>query len=247
MAPINPARIRERSFPLLAILQPCAETLRDTTRETIHATVLSPGHLLTVLVNEPDRATRVFMDASTDLSLHARTSGIVIAANMPAPRRAAMITVSGFERFTLNTPATSAALERCLQKPAPEGSPKSEQFCEKNTTGTAVALFGPNGQPAGTIAIAAVASRFDADLAHRTEHELMTAGHTLTCELGGITPAAPSSMPTKSNMKTSSQPIMTTTCGTRSRTLPTCSKKPPRIFTTASGLRIKDIDSHETD
>ena len=189
LAPINLARIRERSFPLLAILQPYVDALRDSTQETAHATVLSSGRLLTALVNEPDRATRVFMDPSADLPLHATASGMVIAAHLPAAERAALAASTSFERFTDTTPSTPQALEELFATTRAQGFARAEQFYEDDVIGTAVAFFGPNGRPAGAIAVAAVASRFDADLAHKIEHELVATGHKLTLELGGLAPA----------------------------------------------------------
>ncbi|MGJ8594832.1 IclR family transcriptional regulator [Sulfitobacter sp.] len=195
LAPINLARIRERSFPLLAILQPYVDALRDSTQETAHATVLSAGRLLTALVNEPDRATRVFMDPSADLPLHATASGIVIAAHLPAAERAALVAKSSFERFTEKTPTSPEALEALFTKTRARGFARAEQSYEDDVIGTAVAFFDPSGRPAGAIAVAAVASRFDAALAGKIEQELLSTAQQLTRELGGIAPASPNSMP----------------------------------------------------
>jgi DNA-binding IclR family transcriptional regulator len=195
LAPINLARIRERSFPLLAILQPHVDALRDSTQETAHATVLSAGRLLTALVNEPDRATRVFMDPSADLPVHATASGMVIAAHLPAAERAALVAGANFERFTDNTPTTPQALEALFAKTRARGFGRAEQSYEDDVIGTAVAFFGPNGKPAGAIAVAAVASRFDTALASKIEQELVTTGQKLTQELGGIAPASPHTTP----------------------------------------------------
>ena len=195
LAPINLARIRERSFPLLSILQPHVDALRDSTQETAHATVLSAGRLLTALANEPDRATRVFMDPSADLPLHATASGMVIAAHLPPAERATLIASASFEQFTDSTPTTPEALEDIFAKTRASGFARAEQSYEDDVIRTAVAFFGPNGRPAGAIAVAAVASRFDAALATKIEQELVATGHKLTQELGGIAPAALSSIP----------------------------------------------------
>lgn len=195
LAPINLARIRERSFPLLATLQPYVDALRDSTQETAHATVLSSGRLLTALVNEPDRATRVFMDPSAPLPVHATASGIAIAAHLPAPERSAMVAAANFEQFTDNTPATPEALEALFTMTRARGFARAEQSYEDDVIGTAVAFFGHDGRPVGAIAVAAVASRFDADLACKIEQELLITSQKLTRELGGIAPASPSPSP----------------------------------------------------
>jgi DNA-binding IclR family transcriptional regulator len=189
LAPINLARIRERSFPLLAVLQPHVDALRDLTQETAHATLLSSGRLLTALVTEPDRATRVFMDPSEDLAVHATASGMVIAAFMPPQERTKLLATSTFEKFTDTTPTSTSVLEDMLEQTRARGFARGDRSYEADVTGTAVAFFGPAGQPAGAIAIAAVASRFDAALATTIETALLRAGRDITRELGGIMPA----------------------------------------------------------
>lgn len=195
LASITLARIRERSFPLLAVLQPHIDALCESTQETAHATVLSSGRLLTALVREPDRATRVFMDPAADLPLHATASGTVIAAYMNGPQRAALLARAHFERFTDATPTTPQALEALFARTRARGFARAEQTYEEDVIGTAVAFFGPGGQPAGAIAVAAVASRFDADLAHQIETGLLAAGRQITRDLGGMTPAPLTPMP----------------------------------------------------
>ena len=90
---------------------------------------------------------------------------------------------------------TPEALEDIFAKTRARGFARAEQSYEDDVIGTAVAFFGPNGRPAGAIAVAAVASRFDAALAAKIEQELVATGHKLTRELGGIAPAALSSIP----------------------------------------------------
>ena len=200
LAPINLARIREQSFPLIAILQPHVDALRDLTQETAHATLLSSGRLMNVLVAEPDRATRVFMDPSIDLPVHATASGLAIAAYLPASESAAMIAASNLEQFTQHTPPSEPAFRAELEQTLGQGFARGNQSYEADVVGTAVAFFGANGRPAGAIAVAAVASRFDEVLARKIETALLTAGQKLTRELGGIQPAAPHQSPLQEHL-----------------------------------------------
>lgn len=190
LAPINLARIRERSFPLLAVLQPHLDRLRDCTQETAHATVLSCGKLMTVLISEPDRATRVFMDPSAPLPVHATASGLVIAAHLPAPQREALIAATVMERFTEHTATTPEDLEALLHSARTQGFARAEHAYETDVVGTATAFFDASGLPIGAIAIAAVATRFDTTLAATIERELLATARKLTLEFGGIMPAA---------------------------------------------------------
>jgi len=197
LTPINLARIRERSFPLLAVLQPHLERLRDRTQETAHATVLSSGRLITTLICEPDRATRVFMDPSLDLPPHATASGLAILANLPASGRAALITGEPYEQFTPATPTNAAQLEQLLEQTRRNGFGRVAQSYDADVVGTAVAYFGPTGLPAGAVAVAAVASRFDPTLAKLIEEELLSTGRALTHEFGGVLPAPHTSQSSK--------------------------------------------------
>lgn len=192
LAPIHLARIRERSFPLLAVLQPHVDDLRDLTQETAHATLLSSGRLINALIAEPDRATRVFMDPSADLPVHATASGMAIAAHMSPQERASLVAIADLEQFTDTTPTSPAALEVLFKQARLQGFARANQSYEADVIGTAVAFFGPSGRPAGAIAIAAVASRFDAPLALKIETALLAAGQKLTHALGGTTPDAAS-------------------------------------------------------
>lgn len=191
LAPINLARIRERSFPLLAVLQPHLDRLRDTTQETAHATVLSSGKLMTALICEPDRATRVFMDPSAHLPVHATASGLAIAAHLPQAERAALIAAAGFERFTEHTPDTPQNLEPLLQQTRACGFGRAAQSYDSDVVGTAAAFFDASGLPIGAIAVAAVSSRFDTSLATLIEHEIVATARAVTLEFGGAFPPAP--------------------------------------------------------
>jgi DNA-binding IclR family transcriptional regulator len=195
LAPIALARLRERSFPLLAVLQPPVQRLRDATQETAHATMLSSGQLLTALVSEPERAARVILDPAADLPLHATASGLVILAHLPQADRAALIAQRGMTRYTDTTPTTPARLEEACVQIRADGFARADQSYEADVIGTATAFFGPQGRVAGAIAVAAVASRFDAALATLIETELRTAAAALTRAFGGTPPLFPKPEP----------------------------------------------------
>ncbi|WP_184567790.1 IclR family transcriptional regulator [Sulfitobacter undariae] len=188
LAPINLARIRERSFPLLAVLQPHVDRLRERTNETSHATVYSSGKLVNAFVSDPDRAIRVSMDPYANLPFHATASGIVVAAHLPPSERAKIVGKWDFEKFTDKTPTSPEAMEPLFAQARKQGFARSDQSYDIDVIGTAVAFFGPTGLPAGAIAVAAVASRFDAELAQTIQQELLTTGRELTMALGGILP-----------------------------------------------------------
>lgn len=195
LAPINLARIRERSFPLLSVLQPHVEKLRDLTQETAHATMLSSGRLITALISEPERAARVNIDPASDLPLHATATGLAIAAHLPRSERDVLVAAGGFERYTASTPVSPDDLDELFDQTRQNGFARANQSYEDDVYGTAVPFFGPTGRPAGAVAVAAVASRFDATLARTIETALINTGQALTTAFGGTPPALNPSTP----------------------------------------------------
>jgi DNA-binding IclR family transcriptional regulator len=189
LAPISFARIRERSFPLLSILQPHLDNLARVTGETAHATIITGTTLMTALISEPERATRVHLDPSIALPVHATASGLAIAAHLPADLRKRMIEQDAFERFTDQTPDDPAALETMLKQARQNGFTRADQYFEADVIGTAAAFFNASNTPAGALAVAAVATRFNADLSDLITTHLIAAVSDVTRELGGTMPA----------------------------------------------------------
>ena len=188
LAPINLARIRERSFPIEAILKPHIQKLARDTGETAHATLVAGTVLVTAFTYEPERATRVFLDPSAPLPVHATASGLAIAAHLPNPQSELLLGTAPFESFTEQTPPNREEIAALLHTIRASGHARADQFYEADVIGTAVPFFSPSGLPVGAIAVAAVASRFDDNLSQRIITALTSAGHDITKELGGRRP-----------------------------------------------------------
>ncbi len=184
-APIALARIRERSFPIQSVLKPHLDRLAATTGETAHATLLSGRSLMTVAISEPDRATRVHVDPSAQLPIHATASGLAIAAFMPEEQLPSLGLSGPLRRFTDRTPASAEDLKPWLEECRRRGYSRVDQAYEIDVIGTAVPIFGWSDAPIGAIAVAAAASRFDAALADRIVAELLAIGREASREMGG--------------------------------------------------------------
>ncbi|ASM71393.1 MULTISPECIES: IclR family transcriptional regulator [Roseobacteraceae] len=191
LAPATYARIRERSFPLMAFLQPQMDRLAANTGETAHATVVTGHILMTVQISEPDRATRVYIDPSIPLPVHATASGIVIAAHLPDAQRADLVAHSAFQQFTDSTTVDPQLFNDQLARARAQGFARADRSFENDVMGTAAAFFGPNGVLGGAVAVAAVASRFDARVEARIVQEVRAAAASVTQQLGGTLPTAP--------------------------------------------------------
>lgn len=191
LAPMTLARMREQSFPMQALLKPHLARLSERLGETAHVTLVNGASLMTGLISEPERAARVFMDPSAMMPVHATASGIAILAFLPRERQQAWLDKTTFQRFTDHTPHTRAQVEQLVATARTKGFARSEEWFEQDVIGTAVPIFGPSGLPAGAVAVAAVASRFDAALAAGITAALFSAAATITQELGGVFPLTP--------------------------------------------------------
>ncbi len=198
LAPVLLAQIREDSFPLQGLLKRELDRLAAELGETAHATLLQGNRLATALIREPDRPTRVSLLMTEELPIHATASGASIAAFLPAPAQDALLDSLSFERFGDTTPGDRTTFAAILRQVRETGLARSDQWLERDVIGTAAPFFGPDGLPIGAVAIAAVASRFDADLAQRIDAALRRSAATLSAALGGGAPmpAAPARCPT---------------------------------------------------
>jgi len=184
-APLHLSRIREKSFPVHSLLQPVLDRIAAEIGETAHAGFLTHGELVMVSVSEPSRATRVYIDLSIPLPLHATASGMALLAFMTPEMRAELKLPDVFEAFTSDTPQQLLDLETRLEAVRRTGIARAPATYETDVIGTAAPVFGWSGKVIGSVAIAAVASRFDADLERRIDDSLRHAGAELSRQMGG--------------------------------------------------------------
>lgn len=185
IAPLHLSRIREKSFPVQALLQPILEQIASDVGETAHASLLTHRDLVTVSVAEPNRATRVFVDPSLPLPFHATASGLALLAFLTPEARADLNLSEPLEVFTKGTPKSWADVEGVLASVRASGISRVFNAYEDDVIGSAVPFFGWSGKVAGVIAVAAVASRFDDALAARIETRLRHASAELSRQMGG--------------------------------------------------------------
>ncbi|WP_323034786.1 IclR family transcriptional regulator [Pararhodobacter sp.] len=185
IAPLHLSRIREKSYPVQALLQPILERIALDVGETAHASLLTHRDLVTVSAAEPNRATRVFVDPSLPLPFHATASGLAMLAFLTPEARADLNLPETLEAFTDGTPRSWAELAEVLATIRITGISRVFNTYEDDVVGTAVPFFGWSGKVIGVIAVAAVASRFDDVLAARIEAALRQASVELTQQIGG--------------------------------------------------------------
>jgi DNA-binding IclR family transcriptional regulator len=189
LAPMGLAQIREHSFPVQSVVAPYLERMAQTLGETTHGTLVIGDDPVTTAIYEPDRALFVHIQPTLVLPWHATASGIAIAAFLPEPRQSALMKRLDFQSFTQNTQTGKAAFIDAMQACRTEGLARALSTYEDEVIGTAAPIFGPSGNPIGSIAVAAVTQRMTPDLQSRIDAELKDAAHHITHELGGAAPS----------------------------------------------------------
>lgn len=153
------AIVRDKSWPVETSVRNIVTKLVKDTGETCHVSHAAGTALHNVLIVETSvRGTRVYVDPSDTLPLHATGSGIAFLAAAPDP---AGLLDQTLPRFTEATPvAVSEVLNRVEQARA-RGYSKSVGTFETDVVGLAAAVFGRHDHPVGAVAVALPTSRFD--------------------------------------------------------------------------------------
>lgn len=179
------ARVREATMPLSSIIQPILNRLAEETGETAHASLFSGNRMSTIAIAEPQRATRVFVDPSQALTLHATASGQCCLAFNDEKDAKAILAAVQLEKHTKSTIVSKKELLALLERVRQRGFARAEQSFESDTIGTAAPFFNGDGKPIGAVAIASVASRFTPELDSLVVGKVRAAAVEITSALGG--------------------------------------------------------------
>lgn len=183
------ARVREATFPVTAITQPILAQLTARTGETSHLSLLAGRKLAIVGVAESSRANRVFVEPGLHPPFHATASGIAVLAFSP-PALLERLLTKPLERFTPRTIVEAAALRKAVGDAARAGFGQSDQGFEADVYGIAAPLFDTAGAVSGAVAVAAPASRIDAQARSAIGGAVIAAAIEITRALGAEPPAA---------------------------------------------------------
>ncbi len=179
------ARIREVSFPVTSLIQPIVDNLAVETGETSHVSMLSGSQLVTVAIAVPQRAIRVFLDPSEFLPMHATATGIAVLAHANSEQLQQIDPGDQLETFTDFTLTSQDELKKSIETTRSNGFAVSGQSYEKDVTGTAAPIWDRSGCVIGTVAVAAISSRFTRDHANLIRRKVLQAAADVTRELGG--------------------------------------------------------------
>lgn len=183
------ALVREASVPIAAAVQPILDQLTEEVGETSHACLFSGKHMTSVAVSEPSRPTRVFVDLTQPLPVHATASGQAFLAyagddtvegvfrDLPLPTSYTSSTISSEEELRLRL---NAIRER--------GCAVSTRSFEEEVAGIAAPVFDSFGRVQATISAACISSRMTPAFEREVEAAVRRACIEATSALGGEPP-----------------------------------------------------------
>jgi len=180
------AQVREATVPRKDGAKAALATLADATGETAHVTVLSGTTLYGLGECEsPHHGTRAVIDINV-FPLHATASGLCAVAFGDGDLLQAAI--NNLEGFTKATPTTEDDLLPLISAIKDTGFGRADQIFEAEIQGLAAPVFDHTGHLAGAVAVASVASRFNANLEQTIKAELIIAAREITRNWGGAIP-----------------------------------------------------------
>jgi DNA-binding IclR family transcriptional regulator len=155
------AKVREATFPFASVIQPILEDLAATLGESAHVSVASNRSMMTIGIAEPQhRMTRVYVDPSQPLPLHATASGLAYLAFAP-PGVLDDYVGGELPGYTERTIASPKRVRRQVADVFARGHAIADRSFELEVVGLAAPIFDASNYAIGAIAVASVASRFD--------------------------------------------------------------------------------------
>lgn len=179
------ARIREASFPVIALLQPILETLSEETGETAHASLAAGSAMTTIAIAEPHRATRVFVDPAQPLPLHATASGLVYLAHADDDLFQDISTRLELRPYTPGTLKSAGELRARIDQIRADGYAVSALTFEDDVIGVAAPIFDWHGDVFATIATACVSNRITDETLFDVVDRVPAAAGKATRAMGG--------------------------------------------------------------
>lgn len=186
-AVLHLARLREATFPVLAVVQPMLDALSELTGETTHCSLYSNNSLALIATTESKKANRVSMRGSETLPFHATASGLAFLA-FAAPDLVARALTLPLTAFTSDTMTKKAEVMAAIEKARLLGYAKVEKSFEADVCGFAAPIFGLDQTAIGAIAVAAPSHRVTPELQGMIAKSLLEMSRELTRKLGNAPP-----------------------------------------------------------
>lgn len=179
------ARIREATRPLARMVQRALDELSRTTGETAHGSMLSGEHLSIIGVAEPQRPTRVSVDASQPLPLHATASGLACLAFLDEDTVRQILAGTSLRKHTDHTCASKRELKALLAATRERGYSMAVRTFDEEVISIAAPIFDATGIAIGALSVASIASRFGKESERRIARHVLKAAADVTEATGG--------------------------------------------------------------
>lgn len=179
------ARIRETTRPLARMVQRSLDELTQATGETAHGSMFSGEYLSVIGIAEPQRPTRVSVDASQPLPLHATASGLACLAFLDENTAQQIMTGSSLPRHTDHTCVSKRELKAVLAETRKRGYGMAVRTFDDEVISIAAPIFDASGVAIGAISVASIASRFSKESERRIARSVLKAAADVSETTGG--------------------------------------------------------------
>ncbi len=184
VAPLKLAKVREATNPLSSVIEPVMARIMNATNETTHVSTGIGVTVVPIGVAEPQRSTRVFVDPSIELPIHAAASGIAYLAFGDPDVLNSVLADGDFEEFTDETPMSGAALMSRVTKARQEGFSVADQTYDEEVVGIAAPFFDGSGFAQGTIAVASPTYRMNDEKLVQTANAVLNGALEISRGIG---------------------------------------------------------------
>lgn len=178
------ARVRERSTPLVSVVQPLLDRITAATGETSHFSLYIGSTLVVVATSTSTRPAHVAMNKLESLPLHATASGMAFLAFCP-PETTKLVVSRPLSRFTPWTVTDPAAFQVLLRQVRETGFGIADRTYDEEVYGIGVPVMGaPGGNAIGALSVAAPRHRMTEAALGQVKSELSRASTDLQRRTG---------------------------------------------------------------
>lgn len=153
------ARAREKTVPLVSVVQPLLDRLTAVTGETSHFALYSGNAMVVIAASESRRPNHVSLRSSERLPMNATASGLAFLAFAP-PEVLDHVIGQPLQAYTPNTAASPEDLLAAVNMARTTGFAVVDKTLDEDVFGIAVPVFGSNSVVAiGALGVASPCHR----------------------------------------------------------------------------------------
>ncbi len=180
------ANVRDITYPIeTEVKNVCAKLVQDT-GETVHVSHIEPKGLSCVCIVETAlRNTRVYIDPSEVLPLHATASGLAYLVQL-SKDDADRLLLQSFAQSQAESAQTPESAYEQIKQAAVRGYAIADATFDYDVVGMAAHLRNGAGQPCGSVAVATPTTRFTPEAEARNAKYLIQAAADISRLYGAM-------------------------------------------------------------